>query len=418
MLRRASRAVLATVAGTVLAGTLSVVAPQAAAAEVAPATGGLRYYGAQLHSLWSSNTPADVSRQLELLVQARANSARVDLAWSSLQTDGPGTINSSYRDRIDALVSGAVASGIQLILTVTETPCWASAAPAELKADCTGAYWDRGVTKYAPTDVADYAWVVRWVAARYGDRVAALELWNEPNFNENGYSPLVTSDPARTYAAMVKAAYPAAKSAAPSLPVLAGALSYSDDSFLKALYSHGIAGYYDGISVHPYNEWRAPGAAHDATWYRYDFVQGLAVLHQTMLAAGDRTPVWITEMGWTTCSAGADRWCVTAEQQGRYLAEAATLAATWPWVTAFIAYNLRDKGIVPTSTEDNFGLVRRDYTPKPALAALAAAFAAFNPAKVAAAATGFGSLLAVPAPMSRSTARPAGPWKRRALRGR
>lgn len=336
--------------------------------------GTLRYYGAQVHALWSGNTPGDVTRQLDLLSGLNANTARVDVAWSSLQTNGPGTINSSYRDRIDALVSGAQRRGIALVLTLNETPCWASAAPSTLKLGCTGAYWDRGVTRYPPVRVTDFAWAAHWVAARYGTRIAALELWNEPNYNRGGYSPLITTDRVSTYAAMVKAAYPAAKAAAPALPVLAGAISFGDDTFLNGLYSKGIQGSYDGISVHPYNEWRAPGAVHDARYYKYDYVQGLTAVRAAMVAQGDRAPVWITEMGWTTCTVGADRWCVTAQQQASYVAAAATMATRWPWVRAFIAYNLRDKGTSPAGTEDNFGLVRRDYTPKPALAALRAAF--------------------------------------------
>ncbi len=36
-----------------------------------------------------------------------------------------------------------------------------------------------------------------------------------------------------------------------------------------------------------------------------------------------------------------------------------------PGIEAAGAYNLRDKGTDPSSMEDNFGLVERDFTPKP-----------------------------------------------------
>jgi hypothetical protein len=392
------------------AGLLGVGAAAASPAQAAAPS--LRYYGAQLHALWSGNTPADVSRQLDLLAGMHANSARVDVAWSSLQTGGRGTINTSYRDRIDQLVAGARARGISLVLTLNETPCWASAAPASLKLACTGSYWNRGVTRYPPTNVADYAWAARWVAARYGTRVAALELWNEPNYNHDGYSPLIATDRAATYAAMVRAAYPAAKAAAPALPVLVGALSFGDDTFLKALYARGIGRVHDGISVHPYNEWRAPGAAHDARYYMYDYVQGLTAIHAAMLAAGDRSPVWITELGWTTCALGTGRWCVTQQQQASYVAAAATMAARWPWVRAFIAYNLRDKGTNPADSEHNFGLVRRDYTPKPALSTLRTAFAALSVASATDPAAASAMRLPAPTPLLWRVplARPAYAW--------
>jgi hypothetical protein len=402
VLRRATRTLITLTAAAVMATGLAVATPAAAGA-AAPAPATLQQVGVQLHALWSENTPGDVTRQLDLLQQMRATSFRVDVAWSSLMTDGRGIINSSYRSRLDALVAGAQTRGLRPVLTIIETPCWASSAPEATKLGCTGAYWDRGVTKYAPASTADFAAAASWVAARYGSRIAALELWNEPNYVEEGVSPLVAPDRASTYAAMVKAAYPAVKRVAPALPVLAGALSFADDVFLKALYARGMRGSYDGISVHPYNEWRAPGAAHDIRYYKYDFVQGLTKVHEVMLAAGDRTPVWITEMGYTTCARGADKWCVTPEQQGTYLAAAVRRAAAWPWVAGFFAYNLRDKGSSPSSTEDNFGLVTRNYAPKPGVAALGAAFAAVR--TTAPVAT---RLQQAPAVATRAL----GPWKR------
>src|SRR5688572_1348325 len=94
--------------------------------------------GVQLHSLWGGNTQADVDRQLNMLVELHSTTARVDVAWSSLQDKGRGIIATWYRDRIDYLVAGASARGIKLILNLNEAPCWASTAPEELKLGCTG----------------------------------------------------------------------------------------------------------------------------------------------------------------------------------------------------------------------------------------------------------------------------------------
>lgn len=379
---RTARAIVTAAALTagLLAGGLTS-ATAAAAAEP-----GLTYYGANLHTLWSSNTSANVQTELHLLESTRATSGRLDVAWSSLQVNGRGTISSSYRDRIDAVVAGAHARGISLVLTLHETPCWASSAPAELKLGCEGAYWDRGVTRYPPSSYADFAWAASWIAERYAGRIAALELWNEPNYDV-GHTNLTTADKPGVYTAMVKAAYPAVKAVAPGLPVLAGATAFADDVFLKGLYANGIRGFYDGISVHPYNEWRAPGAAHDPAWYKYDFVLGLEAIRRAMTAAGDSSPVWVTEVGWTNCTVGASRWCVSAEQQAAYSAAVVSLTAErFPWVKALILYNLRDKGTDISYTEDNFGLVRRDYTPKPALQAVTSAFTRLRTASQPAAA--------------------------------
>lgn len=388
----------------IIAGML-LIGPASASATPDPEQTSVRL-GVQLHSLWSQNTRTDVTRQLDLLTSTGADTARLDVAWSSLQPVGRGSFDAGYTARLDRFVEQAAARDIKVSVVLIETPCWASTAPASLKQGCAGTWWDRGVTHYAPTDPADFAIAAAFVARRYGDRLAALELWNEPNYNDGDYSPFIASDRAAAYARLVKAAYPAIKQVAPGLPVLMGALSFADDDFLAALYNQGIQGSYDAVSVHPYNENRAPGTPWDPQWKRYDYVMGMESVRVTMLKHGDRSPVWITELGWTTCSPGSDRWCVTEAQQGAFLADAARMTQRWPWVRAFLAYNLVDKGTDPTGTEDNFGLVTADYRPKPALAALGGAFRSLRAAPVTVA-----PVAVAPAPVSPipGAAAPGGP---------
>lgn len=369
---------------TGLALSLSVGATADANAETAVVTP--QYRGAQLHLMWGENSSADITRQLDMLAATGSDSGRLDVAWSSLQDQGPSTFASWYVSKLDTVVAGASARGIKLVLTLLETPCWASSAPETLKQSCSGAYWDRGVTHYPPTRASDYAAAARFIAERYGSRIAALEVWNEPNwFNGTTTPNLVSSDMPSAYVALLKPAYTAVKAVAPDLPVLAAAMSFSDVPFLQALYARGARGFYDGISVHPYNEWRPVGAPHDPAWAKYDFVQGLTALHEAMVKAGDTTPVWITEVGWTSCAStgGTDRWCVTEQQQADYIPGAFTVAATWPWVRSVIVYNLRSKSGPATGTESNFGLVNHDYSVKPALAAFTAAVTALRSAPVA-----------------------------------
>jgi hypothetical protein len=360
--------------GALLAGLLVAAVVDTLPAHPATALDIPQLRGVQLHSLWSANTSADVDRQLELVAGTGATVARLDVAWSSLQFGGRGTIDASYQKRLDYAVAGATARNIKLILTVAETPCWASTAPDSLKLNCTGAYWDRMVTKYAPSDPADYAWITSWIATRYGSRIAALELWNEPNYDSGTYFTFQAPDKPLAYTQLVKTAYPAIKAVAPTLPVLAGALSFSDDVFLKALYANGILGFYDGLSTHPYNEWRAPGAPHDPQYYKWDLVQGMAAIRTARTGAGDSTPLWLTEFGYTTCTLGTSRWCVTPEQQATYLADATRLVASWSDVRAFIIYNLRNKGTDASDSEHNFGLVTTSYVQKPSYAAVSDVF--------------------------------------------
>lgn len=324
------------------------------------------YRGVQLHSLWPGSSTADMDRELDLAEQAGANAVRIDVAWSSLETNAKGRRSQWYVDKLDRFMAGAESRGMKVIATLWSTPCWASSAPATAKLDCTGAWWDRGVTAHPPTSAGDYADAARWVTERYGAKLAALEVWNEPNLE--GDSFWAAPDKAGAYATLVKAAYPAAKAGNPNVPVLAGALSFADAPFLDALYAHGIKGFADGISVHPYNEWRDPGDLWQPQYRKWTLVSGLDWIRQRQRAAGDANPIWITEFGWTTGT--NTRWHVTEGQQALYTRRAFPVLDGLPYVKASLLYNLRNKNSDPADQEGNFGVVTRDFRPKPAYAAL------------------------------------------------
>jgi len=158
------------------------------------------------------------------------------------------------------------------------------------------------------------------------------------------------------------------KAVNPDVKVLAGSLAAADRPFLEALYANGMKGSYDAISIHPYNEWRAPSDRWQPQWKQYTFLPGIEWIHDAQQAAGDNTPLWLTEFGWTSCSGGG--WCVSEQKQADYTRRALDIVKTKDFIEAAIVYNLRSKGTDAASFEDNFGLVRQDFTPKPAYAAL------------------------------------------------
>jgi hypothetical protein len=213
-------------AALVLAVGLSAGAAGAARAEIP-------YRGANVHSLqlWNTST-AEMNRELDALHDAGANAVRVDVTWSALEP-ASGQYCSCYLGRLDAFMSGAHARGLSVIATVAATPAWASAA---------GAWND------PPSDPANFGTVAKFITGRYRGDLAAIEALNEPNWDGNLRSP----DKPATYAALLKAFYAGAKAGDPGVPVLLGGLRYADVSFLDALYAHGIQGFYDGISLHPY----------------------------------------------------------------------------------------------------------------------------------------------------------------------
>lgn len=337
---------------------------------------GPTFQGVQLHSLWGGVSNADMDRELDMTRDAGANVVRVDVGWSSLETAGKGQWSQWYVDKLDRFMDGADARGIKVIATLWGTPCWASTAPETKKQGCAGTWWDRQVTMYPPTSNSHFADAASFVTKRYGTKLAALEVWNEPNLPEDRF--WIAPDEPAAYAALVKAAYPAVKAANPAVDVLAGSLAGSDRPFLEALYANGIKGYYDGISIHPYNEWRSPADRWQPEWKKYTFLPGTEWVREGQLAAGDSKPLWLTEFGWTSCSGGG--WCVSAEKQAEYTHQAFDILETKDYVKAAVAYNLREKGSDPASFEDNFGLVNADFSPKPAYAAMRAALTDTTPA--------------------------------------
>jgi len=312
------------------------------------------FKGVQLHSLWGDSSVSDIDRELDLADDAGANVVRVDVAWSSLESGGKGQISAWYGDKLDHLMNGAHARGIKVIAGLWSTPCWASSAPESKKQGCAGSWWDRDVIQHPPSNNQDFADISRWVTSRYGSKLAALEVWNEPNLEEDRF--WIAPDEPAAYASMLKAAYPAAKAGNSQVPVLAGSLAVGSDSFVNAIYAHGIKGSYDGMSVHPYSE-----GSENATWGSLDWMRDL------MRANGDTKPLWLTEFGFSSCSVGG--WCSSETKQAQNLAGAFERLEREPNIKAAVVYNLREKG-TSGSLEDNFGLVNRDFSRKPAFNAL------------------------------------------------
>jgi hypothetical protein len=323
-----------------------------------------KYLGAQTHPFWSDTNTTDFDHELDLLQQSDSNVVRVDISWSSLELSAKGAYDlTGYGAKVDRFMNDAARRGIKVIGTLYTTPCWASSAPASVKHSCSGSWWGRGVQYYPPTSASDYADAAAWVAGRWGSKMAALEVWNEPNLSNSFNS----AAPAADYARILEAAYPRVKLAAPLLPVLGPAMAFSDGDFLEQLYAQGIQGSFDGLSFHPYNEWRAPTDPWQTEWRKYSYRTGVEWIHDILAAHGDGLKkLWFTELGWSSCLPGSDRWCVTGNQQAQFIPDSLRIIRDrWDFVDAAVIYNLRDKGTTLTDRESSFGMVKRDFTPKP-----------------------------------------------------
>lgn len=145
--------------------------------------------------------------------------------------------------------------------------------------------------------------------------------------------------------------------------VASGASEMSAWRFTQGIYAAGAAGSFDALGYHPYS---LPGGPRvDGTWA--PFAQ-TADLRSLMVANGDGAKaIWGTEVGAPT---GTTNISVSEVTQASYARDYATLWSAWSYTGPLFFYSLRDRSNDATSSEDQFGMMRTDYTPKAAYTAL------------------------------------------------
>jgi len=336
-----ARALLAAFAA--LVALAAVAAPADAAAQrVNPV-----YRGVHIGLLDHDTSPAEIDRRLDVAAAARANVARLSVSWEILEHAGPRSYSAHYLARLDHAVNGALRRGIRLLPVVYGPPCWASAAPPEARGNCRPAPRIDVVVSYPPANPNDYARMASDLARRYRGRLAGFEVWNEPDHTAEYY--WAGPDKAPRYAALMRATYPAMKAADPGLPVLAGSLIGSNGNFLRALYAHGMKGFYDGIAFHVYGNL---------------VLAGLRSIRSAQSSVRDTKPIWLTEFGWASCGTkGRQRLhvCTTEVGQARKLNDVFRALRGINWVAAAVVYDLQDLGV-----DSDMGIIRRDGSKKAA----------------------------------------------------
>jgi len=326
-----------------------------AALTLAPGAAAAPLGGVNAAGVGPGATPATIDSAVSAAKALHAKVLRAEVPWSSLEPRKQGSIDPQALALVDRLMGDASRAGIRVIATVDSTPCWDSTAPAALMRRCTPAEPTQA-NAWPPRDPAPYGALTAFLAKRYGAGLAAIEVWNEPDQANQDY--LAGPEKPQHYTAILRAAYPQIKQANPRVQVLAGSLVGSNGVFLRALYAAGIRGFYDGLAVHFYNL----------------VLASLRTIHETQLANGDSTPLWLDEFGWSSCwprqRTQQEQGCVTPQGQGVNLANAFRSLARTPWVAAEVVYKLQG------SPREDFGVLGSGGTRKPAWAPLAQALSA------------------------------------------
>ncbi|MCU1481325.1 MAG: hypothetical protein JWQ19_2111, partial [Subtercola sp.] len=295
--------------------------------------------------LTTLDSPASVDYRAKLMENAYVRYDREEFEWKRVEPS-PGYYDWS---KFDQTIAATDARNINVIGRLLFSAPWASSAPAGTAAS--------DVEYYPPTNLTDFTDYVTAVVHRYKGSVHVWEVWNEPN-SSLYWKP--APDPV-AYAAMLKATYAAIKAEDPTATVINGGLVGFDYKFMDALRANNALSSIDGLGLHTFVN-QSPDGSQSETW-----LDG-AEAYLARYAPGKK--IWITEMGWSTCSS-TDSTCpspVTEAQQSQYLAQAYLDAAS-RGIAEISWWNLVEYGDSGDHL-DNFGLVERNGRLKPAYTAL------------------------------------------------
>lgn len=311
--------------------------------------------GVQLHAMWNDYSDAQRLAVLDKIAAAHLRWVRVDMGWSSFQQACRGCLSDWYLDRANFVVDAARQRGLEVLVTVWRTPGWANNGAGELA---------------PPADPDDFGRFMTWLAGRFRGRVAAYEIWNEPDSRD------FFTGSVEEYAALVRAAHPAVKAGDPSAQVVLGGPTNNNTDWLRSVYRAGVAGSFDVLATHPYmGPADLPPETPDRRGDNIYLLTHVAAVHQLMKANGDGgKPIWFTEFGWSSHANRGDEasWerGVSLQQQADYTLRAIRLVRSrFPYVTAMMLYNERDRATGDVHL-DNYGILGRDLSEKPVYAAL------------------------------------------------
>lgn len=209
---------------------------------------------------------------------------------------------------------------------------------------------------------AAYNRYVDFVTESLKGQVAYYEIWNEWDV-ENPRDPAFTQD----YARLIADAAGIIRQRDPAATVLAGAVTSQgiESGFALRLLENGLMQSVDGLSLHPYVHCRGWRRNTPEAW-----IDWMAEVDKELTrAAGRPVPLYLTEMAWPSHQGACG---IDETLQAAYLARAFFLARTLPNIKGMWWYDFRNDGTDKTEREHNFGLVRQDFTPKPAYPVLAA----------------------------------------------
>ena len=285
-----------------------------------PATGSIPRFGIATGYKILTRTPAEQNYELDQIKAVGAKIVRFD----SL----PGN-----QAQVDPVVNGVLARGMEPLLVLFGT-----------------------TSPISPSTAASFAGAQ---AAKWKGKVRLYEFANEPDLNGwNGTN----------YAQALIPVYNAIKAADPNAIVIAGALwkgAGGPVQWVTDMYNAGAKGHFDILSMHLYDDPLAAGS-----WNIWNMAFHMTPsVRSVMDAHGDTAiPIASTETGGPTTSYGEDGQATIVNHDFDALSD--------PRLAFILVYSMLDDVV---ASQPGFGLLRPDYSQRPAWAVFHNRAAAMSP---------------------------------------
>ncbi|MGV9800985.1 cellulase family glycosylhydrolase [Mycobacterium sp. NPDC003449] len=310
--------------------------------------------------------PGTRTRQYDHIKADGFTAVRLYIEWDLIEPS-PGEFDWGPTD---SLIMGAAQRGLRILGLLSYAPSWA--VPPK----------SRTLVHPAPADAKAWGDFVARAAQRYRNVIHSWEIWNEPNIDDS-FAP---APDLALYSAMLKQSYSAIKAADPDSFVITGGTSPAVDNptemspvtFIKGLYDHGAGDSFDAVAMHPYSSpdlLSVEGAVGTSNSNRA--IRDVTKLMADHGQAGKR--IWFTEFGASTATAGAtapelsgQQVGVTPQRQAEILTDGIDYMRSLPNGGPIFLFDYRDVDTGSRDVEFNYGLLRSDFTAKPALAAVQA----------------------------------------------
>jgi hypothetical protein len=263
-------------------------------------------------SLRSGMTSEVIRASLPLAHQAGASWVRVFVPFGNFHPREDAFV----WGWMDSVVTAASTARVRVLAVVIGSPRWNTTAPADAiePADsCTKS----ALSRYPPSRDQQWANDVGQLVTRYSGRIAAYEIWNEPDIDALLAAPGMPcpehywcGTPA-DYARLAALTSRSIHAADPSAKVVMGGLGLATTgSFLREILGdaeYPAARTFDVANMHFY------GSPSDAAAYVNAVRSQLAVVH------ADSMPIWVTETGYS--SEGVDGLALQSDYLGQILPE-------------------------------------------------------------------------------------------------